>query len=159
MTRKVNWKKITEFKESSESPGFLLWQVSTKWRRLIESALSTLELTHTQFVLLTCLGWLTQNENSVSQVQLAQYCSLDVTMTSQVLRGLEKKGSITRKQKEGNERSKFPELTTQGVKLVEKALPLVEQVDREFFETLGPKVNTCIKMMQKLAEEKGCVTG
>ena len=122
--------RVTEFEEGPEqSPGFLLWQVSTQWRRLIESTLSDLGLTHPQFVLLANLAWLTHQGDSVTQVDLARHCRTDINMTSQVLRTLEKKGLIKRVYQEGNERSKFPQVTKEGARLIEKAIPLVEQVE------------------------------
>ncbi len=123
----------SRFKGPDQSPGFLLWQVSMKWRRAIETVLASLNLTHPQFVLLASLGWLTLNQNDVTQVELARHCSTDVNMTSQVLRSLEQKGYVKRHRREGDERSKFPKLTAKGEKLVEKAIPLVEKVDDEFF--------------------------
>lgn len=151
--KRAFWKKITEFAGPEESPGFLLWQVSTRWRRLLESALSEIGLTHPQFVLLASVGWLTRAGSRVSQIDLARHSRLDVTMTSQVLRTLEKKGYIARELKEGNERSKFPVVTESGAKLIEKAIPLVEAIDRQFFEVLGEEIPLCIEVFRKLASK------
>lgn len=150
--KKVAWKEVSQFEGPEKSPGFLLWQVSTGWRRKIEAVLSTIGLTHSQFVLLASVGWLTRNQTEVSQVELARHCGTDITMTSQILRSLEKKGFVERKQKKGDERSKYPMLTKKGAKLVEKALPLVEEVDRSFFDTLGHDLSKCIEILQKLSE-------
>src|ERR1700722_16487899 len=135
----IPWKKISHFEGPEQSPGFLLWQVSTKWRREIETALANLNLTHPQFVLLASLGWLTRHQADVTQVELARHCRTDVNMTSQVLRSLEQKGYIERHRRKGDERSKLPRLTENGVKLVEQAIPLVEKVDDDFFGKLGSK--------------------
>lgn len=146
--KKVSWKKITQFEGPELSPGFLLWQASTKWRRQIEAALSSIGLTHPQFVLLASLGWLTRNEAAVSQIDLARYCHTDIAMTSQVLRSLERKGYIERKQIKEDGRSKFPRLTSSGAALIERAIPLVEKVDRKFFEKL--EEGACVAILQKL---------
>lgn len=90
--KKEEWKKITQFTGPEDSPGFLLWQVSTEWRRQVENALVPLNITHPQFVILASTGWLTREKYEVSQVELARHCKIDVTMTSQILRALEKKG-------------------------------------------------------------------
>lgn len=149
--KKVPWKKISHFEGPEQSPGFLLWQVSTQWRRQIESALTTLGITHPQFVLLASIGWLTRNDTDISQVELARHCSTDINMTSQVLRSLEQKGYIKRFQREGNERSKFPRITEKGALLIEKAIPLVEAVDQKFFEKLGTSTKKCVDILQKLS--------
>ncbi len=149
--KKVAWNEISQFDGPEKSPGFLLWQVSTGWRRKVEAVLSTIGLTHPQFVLLASVGGLTRNQAEISQVELARHCGTDVTMTSQVLRSLEKKGFVERKQKKGDERSKYPMLTNKGAELVKKALPLVEKVDRDFFDTIGDDFNKCIEILQKLS--------
>lgn len=146
----IAWKKISHFEGPGQSPGFLLWQVSTQWRREIETALATLDLTHPQFVLLASLGWLTRHDAEITQVELARHCSTDVNMTSQVLRSLERKGYIERHQRKGDERSKLPRLTPTGAKLVEQAIPLVEEVDVHFFGKLGPDAKKWIAILQKL---------
>ncbi len=148
--KKISWKKITQFEGPEESPGFLLWQVSTEWRRQIETALATLGLTHPQFVLLASIGWLTRGRRDISQAELARHCNTDITMTSQILRSLEKKGYIERHQKAGNERSKFPRVTQKGAHLIEQAIPLVESVDHDFFKKLGRKMDQYVEIFQKL---------
>jgi len=44
-----------------------------------------------QFVLLTCLGWLTRDRQDITQIQLAEVCKIDSMMVSQVIRLMEKK--------------------------------------------------------------------
>lgn len=152
--KNIAWEKISDFEGPEQSPGFLLWQVSTRWRRQVEQALATLGLTHPQFVLLASLGWLTRNKTEISQVELARHCGTDITMTSQVLRTLEQKGYISRHQRPGNERSKFPSVTEKGAQLIEQAIPLVESVDAQFFDRLGSKKKNCVEILQKLMEER-----
>ena len=151
----IAWTKISHFEGPEQSPGFLLWQVSTKWRREVEAALATLNLTHPQFVLLASLGWLTRHYADVTQVELARHCGTDVNMTSQVLRSLEQKEYIERHRRQGDERSKLPRLTEKGAKLVEQAIPLVEKVDDDFFGNLGQKSKKqYIDILQKLARDE-----
>ncbi len=86
----------------------------------------------------------------VSQAELARHCMTDINMTSQVLRALEKKGLIERIQIEGNEKSKFPRVTSKGAKIIEKALPIVETIDHTFFSALGKDTSSCLQILQKL---------
>lgn len=146
----VAWKEVSDFEGPEQSPGFLLWQVSTRWRRQVETALATIDLTHSQFVLLASVGWLTRNGEHVTQIELARHCGTDITMTSQVLRTLERKKLIKRQYQEGNERSKFPRLTEKGAKLIGVAIPLVETVDKEFFKSLKSDKNHWVQILQKL---------
>lgn len=149
--KKVAWKSISQFEGPEHSPGFLFWQVSMNWRRQVESVLITLGLTHPQFVLLASLGWLTQGNRQVSQIELARHCKTDINMTSQVLRTLERKGYIERKFKQGNERSKYPHVTEIGNQLIEQAIPLVEAIDRKFFSKL-PEPKLCLDILKQLKE-------
>lgn len=138
--------------ESIEAgPGFLLWQVSTAWRRQIETALYTsFGVTYSQFVILANLAKLSREGRLISQVEIAKYCGTNVTMTSQILRTLEAKGFIERKQRKGDEKSKFPQVTQKGEELIEKAIPLVQSVDRKFFAKLQLETDKYIELSQKL---------
>lgn len=147
----IHWEKITHFEGPEHSPGFLLWQVSTKWRRQIEMALAKIGLTHPQFVLLASLGWLGSKSSDTSQVELARHCKTDITMTSQVLRTLEKKGYVHRKLKDGNQRTKFLTVTERGAGMIEKAIPLVESIDQQFFERLDSETKKFVEILQALA--------
>lgn len=148
--KKETWQKISHFEGPEESPGFLLWQVSTLWRRQVEAALATLSLTHSQFVILASVGWLTHSGNQVTQVELARHCGTDVTMTSQILRTLERNGYIERKQREGDVRSKLPQVTKKGSKIIEQAIPLVETIDRDFFSILKQDTKMFVEILQRL---------
>lgn len=149
--KEIAWDKVSQFKGPEKSPGFLLWQVSIKWRRQIEAALATIGLTHPQFVLLASIGWLTRNNQPVTQIELARHCGTDATMTSQILRTLEKRELIERIQLDGNERAKYPRLTQAGRDLVAQAVPLVESVDQHFFKKLGSDLSKYIAILQKLS--------
>lgn len=147
--KKVAWKKISHFEGPDESPGFLLWQVSTLWRREVEAALASLELTHAQFVILASVGWLTRS-GEVTQVELARHCGTDITMTSQILRTLERQGYIERKQHSRDSRSKLPFVTKKGAHKIEQAIPLVEAVDDAFFAKLKQETKKLVPILQKL---------
>ena len=150
--KEVDWKKISQFPGPEQTPGFLLWQASTQWRRQIAAALSRLNLTHPQFVLLASIGWLTREGAEISQVELAHHCSTDINMTSQILRTLKKKGHIERCQRKGDARSKLPRLTSQGAKLVEQAIPMIEEVDEQFFCKIAKE--KCVDILKQLVEHK-----
>ena len=48
-------KEIFQVDSAEDSPGFLLWQVSSMWQRQINAGLKQFGLTHAQFVLLASL--------------------------------------------------------------------------------------------------------
>jgi DNA-binding MarR family transcriptional regulator len=128
----VDWKRTTRFAGPEDSPGFLLWQVGSAWRRAIEQALAPLGLTHPQFVALACLGWLTRDGAPVVQATLGRQMRTDPNTVSQILRGLEARGLVTR-ERGTDDRTRRPQLTPEGARTVAEAVPLVEAVDAAFF--------------------------
>lgn len=133
-----------------QSPGFLLWHVSTSWRNSIESVLKILELTHPQFVVLATLGWLTKDGSLVTQIAIGKMAGLDPNTNSQVIKGLEQKKLIKRVQSSDG-RAKNVSLTTSGSNILNQAMPAVENADSHFFNLLSAKeLNLLIQTFQKL---------
>ena len=141
-----------QFESTDESPGFMLWRVSSLWQRQIKTALEPFDLTHTQFVLLAGLSWL-EGHGNITQVQLAEHLGMDVMMTSQVLRTLESKGLVERPAHPTDSRAKALKLTPAGLELSAKTVPVVEAADQEFFSRLGKKQSDLLKHLRKLQEE------
>ena len=122
-----------------ESPGFLLWQVTNLWQREIKKALEQYGLTHSQFVLLASIHWLSLHKQEVTQVVLSNHTKIDPMTTSTVLRTLQQKGFIQRQEHATDTRAKTVALTEEGKKLIKKAVVTVEKFDTEFFSVLGNK--------------------
>lgn len=128
------------FEKSEESTGFLLWQVTNLWQREIKKALEKYELTHSQFVLLASIHWLSLDKQNVTQILLSNHTKIDPMTTSTVLRTLQAKGLIKRQEHETDTRAKTVGLTELGLKNIEQAIKTVETFDKTFFVTL--KENT-----------------
>lgn len=134
---KIKWKTISQFEDSEQSPGFLLWKTQLIWRRQIERALAAYQLTQPQFVIMASLGYLSAHGNTTSQVELAAHTLMDINTTSQVLRTLEKRTLIIRKKKAGNEKTKYSTLTNLGHEVLKNAISAVEKFDDDFFKILS----------------------
>ncbi len=145
--------RSSTFSAPEESPGFLLWHVSTLWRRTIEGVLKPLDLTHPQFVILAAVGWLTRNGQSATQTVIGRQASLDPNTTSQILRSLQTKDLIERS-RALDERSKHTSLTPKGSQKLKEALPVVEKADTQFFSTLNLKEINALEALQRLADIK-----
>ncbi|HEX9510044.1 MAG TPA: MarR family transcriptional regulator [Puia sp.] len=128
-------------KEAEDSSGFLLWQVTTLWQRGIKKALDTIEITHPQFVLLASLLWLSGQKKSVTQIDLSQHSQIDPMTTSTVIRTLQKKGLVERREHETDTRAKIVLLTANGLKVTRKAVKIIENFDADFFQSLGDKAD------------------
>jgi DNA-binding MarR family transcriptional regulator len=131
------------------SPGFLLWRATLRWQRLVAAALSTMDLTHVQFVLLACAWWLNREGEEPNQLAIARQAGTDVKMTSQVLRTLEDKGLIERHTDPGDTRAKRVRVTARGAELAPRAIAAVERADAEFFEPVA--TGAALAMLRPLA--------
>lgn len=151
---KLAFEEISAHPGPERSPGFLLWHVSTTWRSSIESALKLLGLTHPQFVVLATTGWLTRNEESVTQAKVGKMAGLDPNTTSQIIKGLEQKELIKR-ESSSDGRVKNPLLTSKGREALFQALPIVEEKDAQFFNRLTAKeMELLIHLFKKLSQPK-----
>jgi DNA-binding MarR family transcriptional regulator len=153
MTRFIDFEQLSRYRSADDSPGLQLWRTQQLWRRTIEAALAPHELTHTQFVLLAAVGYLAKDGAAVAQTDLAKFTSCDVTMTSQVVRGLEAKGLMVRIQKKDDARAKYPQLTPAGLAKLKKAMRDVEAADEAFFAQLGSKSGQFLKCLKLLLAE------
>ena len=122
-----------------ESSGFLLWQVTNLWQREIKLALAKFDITHSQFVLLASILWLSQFEEPITQVLLSNHTKIDPMTTSTVLRTLQKKGFLQRTEHATDTRAKTVVLTKPGIDIARQAIAAVEQFDKDFFAILGGK--------------------
>lgn len=139
----------SKFTHTEESPGFLLWKLTTAWQRKLRQALSVFKLSHIEFVYLACLQYLTQYERELTQAQLARHAQLDKMVISDTTQKLLKKQLIMRQDHRQDTRSYAIKLTAKGRELVDCVLPIVEQVDQHFFN----KYKKQIKLLGKIANK------
>lgn len=137
-------------KKSNDATGFLLWQVHNYWQREIKKCLIDLDLTHTQFVILASSYWLFLHQDLVTQTQVAKQSNTDVMMTSNILRTLEKKKFVIRKEHQTDTRAKMVELTETGIDVLARAIKKVETFDRDFFGKLENTTNFNSELLQLL---------
>ncbi len=140
------------FNSSDDSPGYLLAQLTMLWQRKQKRVLDPLNLTHTQFVLLAALGWLSKESDAVTQIDIANQSNTDKMMVSKVLRTLEQKGFVTRQEHETDTRAKAISMTADGEIALQKAIEMVESADLIFFSELGEKLSSFNSNMLKLID-------
>lgn len=150
MSERPNFKEISIHEGPKQSPGFLLWHISTSWRSSIEHILKTFNLTHPQFVVLATTGWLTRNGDHITQIAIGKMAGLDPNTNSQIIKGLEQKDLIKRNPSSDG-RAKNVSLTPKGSQILSNALPAVEQTDGNFFNSLNKsEINALVELFQKL---------
>jgi DNA-binding MarR family transcriptional regulator len=138
--------------EPGESPGFLLWHVTLRWQRDMAVALSPLDLTHVQFVLLATTWWLNTHGEQPSQRTVADRAGTDVKMTSQVLGTLEAKGLLTREINPVDTRARLLRVTDAGAGLAVQAIEAAEAADATFFEAT-PDIAALVRLLRPLAPQ------
>lgn len=141
----------SQFKnDSSQSPGFLFIRAYNSWYTQIQKALRIIDLTHPQFIVLTVAAYLQNHGENPTQKMIADYASIDVMTTSQILRLLEKKQFIQRKQHPSDTRAKIIFLLDEGQEKVNQGLPLIEHIDDTYFGALQSDLPCFTKALHKL---------
>lgn len=141
--------------KTEDSSGFLLWQVTNLWQREIRKTLEPLGLTHSQFVLMASIHWLTLHKQEVTQVLLSNSTKIDPMTTSTVLRTLQAKGFLDRQEHLTDTRAKTITLTGSGVKIIKQAVKKVEAFDQSFFSALGVGTSSFNRQLLALLSQAG----
>ncbi len=142
----------TRYGRPDDSPGLMLWHLTNSWQRSIRTALAPHQLTHVQFVLLATLA--SMQPTQATQKQLADAAATDVMMTSQVIRGLESRGLVTRSPHPTDGRAVLLTPTSEGAAVIDAANSAVEEADERFFDRLAPDdLSRFLDMLRALNEK------
>lgn len=142
------------FEAPEDSPGFLLWQTTITWQRLIKKALDVYEISHAQFVIMAILLWFEEHHEEPTQIAIARLSKLDKMTVSKSLKKLVVEGYIRREESQKDTRAKWVYLTPKGKELAAKLVPIVERIDGEFFgKTPRSDQQILIQILGKLMEE------
>ena len=128
-------------------------RVYNKWHSIIKKELKKMNLTHPQFVVLASLAYLSQNGNEITQIMISKLAGIDVMTISQILSLLEKNDFVKRKEHSKDTRAKAVILSKKGEEVLQKAVPLVEQIDEIFFGKLDRDEKQFKHFLAKLNEE------
>ena len=125
----------TTFETAEDSLGFLLWKASNTLQRLHADCLRELDVTTTQFSLLTCLVYLQQG-GAVTASSIVTHAGMDKMLVSDVVTALVRKGFVRKTANPVDARSSLLTATALGVRVTNAAVQQVEAVDAEFFNRL-----------------------
>jgi len=129
-------KTVFGFEMPEQSPGFLLWQATTIWQRLIKKTLEPYGVSHAQFVVLATTGWFESQGREINQSDVIGHSKLDKMTVSKSLKDLVEKGYIIRREHKFDTRAKTVCLTQKGKVFLSTIVPCIEKVDGEFFGVL-----------------------
>lgn len=139
------------FDKAEDSPGFLLWQTTITWQRLIKKALDHHDISHAQFVILAITLWFDEQGAVVTQALIVSQSKLDKMTVSKSLKKLAADGLVKRREDEQDSRAKSVMLTKNGLQLITKLVPIVERIDERFFSSLkNTEQKALIQCLNKL---------
>jgi DNA-binding MarR family transcriptional regulator len=120
------------------SPGFWLHQAALAWRTLFDRRLRPLNLTPTQFMLLSSVGWLVNaSSQPPTQQEVADFAGADRMMTSKVLQTLADRGLMEREPDPADARVKRLRPTQEGAALIRRGIRIAVDLDEELFGERG----------------------
>ncbi|CAN5407949.1 MarR family transcriptional regulator [soil metagenome] len=128
-------KSVFGFDKPEDSPGFMLWQTTITWQRLIKKALDPYDISHAQFVVLAITLW-HESKELVSQSLIIRQSKLDKMTVSKAFKKLAAEGYVKRLEHKEDTRAKSVHLTKKGKDLISKLIPIVENIDAAFFNTI-----------------------
>ncbi len=135
MKNKINF----GFEKPEDNLGYLLWQTTMVWQKKMNRALAEVELTHTQFVIMAALAWLSNKMKKVTQTDIAERSKTDRMMVSKILRALEKRNLINRIEHPDDTRAKCVVLTKSGIEILQNAFYIMGEANDQYFNILKDK--------------------
>lgn len=140
------------FAKPEDSPGFLLWQTTMTWQRLIRKALEPYGINHPQFVIMATLLWFQSHDYETTQINIAKWTQLDKMTVSKSLKPLITNGLVTREEHHADTRAKCVSITPKGKQLLDTLVRVVEGVDALYFSKLKSEQQTSlIQLFRQLA--------
>ncbi|MDR1881511.1 MAG: MarR family transcriptional regulator [Prevotella sp.] len=139
----------------NEDIGYLIWRVFKYWQKGKLKILDEFGLTSSQLELLGAIYHISRLKTEATQIILSQETEIDPMTTSTILRNLEKKGLISRRESATDTRARIVELTRAGTELFEKAIAKLKAGQKRLFqnidaETLKNQLRMLLQEMDRL---------
>ncbi len=134
--------KCNKLGNPNEEIGYLIWRVSKYWQRGKHKLLDEFGLTGTQLELLGAIYHMSSQNTEATQILLSQETEIDPMTTSTILRNLEKKGLISRRESTTDTRARIVEVTEAGAELFVKAVTKVKEGQDLLFKNIDKKALT-----------------
>jgi len=120
-----------------QTAGYLVWQLSTKWRVAVDRALNPVGLTHADYLVLGALFEFSRGGARPSQRELADFAGLEVMYVSKLVRSLEHSGLLRRADHPDDTRAFQLELTVRGADLIVQAMVVVRGLFDQLLKPIG----------------------
>lgn len=126
-------------------------RVAQRMERKLEQVLAPLDLTKTQFILLSITQFLSRRHDHITQTLISEYSGMDMMMISQVARRMQEKGFINRLPHPNDSRAKVLALSDLGKQQLLSAREKVSAAGEEYFSVLSDNQQKQMKkQLQKL---------
>ena len=133
--------------------GILIWQTSNLWQSKIRQILKNSDLTFNEYLILETLYKLIDEQNNITQQDICKNSSIDRSVVSQKINGLEEKKLLIRSQPK-DKRSYGLSLTNNGILLVESLISSVEKQESFIFDKLGSEIFNFTNSLKLLLGKK-----
>ena len=120
-----------------QTAGYLVWQLSTKWRVAVDRALKDLGLTHADYLVLASLSECSRGGAKPSQRELADFAGLDPMYVSKLVRSLEHAGLLRRLDHPDEARAFQLTLSARGADLVERSAAVMRKLFDQLLTPIG----------------------
>ncbi|MDR0823542.1 MAG: MarR family winged helix-turn-helix transcriptional regulator [Prevotella sp.] len=136
----------------------LIWRISKFWQRGKHRLLDEFDLTSSQLELLGAIYHMSKLKMEITQIILSQETDIDPMTTSTILRTLQRKGFISRRESLTDTRARVVEVTETGSELFEKAIIKVKEGQNKLFknidiESLKAQLQILLREMDKLSNK------
>jgi DNA-binding MarR family transcriptional regulator len=127
------------FKHASpdDSPGFLLWKITSLWQKKLAEILGEFGITQTQYAILASLKWFAVHGEPTTQVHIAAHARIDKMTFSKAIRNLENDGLVLRVPSTKDSRAINVAFSEKGRVVIQNAVLAIEKADDEFFSCLS----------------------
>lgn len=132
--------------------GYALMRAANAWRAELATALSPMAVTPPQFFVLAALLHAHRHDRPApTQKELSEQTGIDVNTTSQVIRGLERRGIVRRQPHPNDSRAVQAMLTEPGLELARLATREARALNRRYFQHTDPE--PLLGTLHQLADE------
>lgn len=141
----------TKLENPNNDIGYLIWRITKFWQRGKHKILDEFGLTSPQLELLGAIYHMSKMNKEATQIILSQETDIDPMTTSTVLRNLQKKGLINRRESTTDTRARIVEVTDAGSDLFVKAINKVKKSQDALFENIDKEA--LLNQLQNLLQE------
>lgn len=115
-------------------PGFMIHRTDAKLTNYFLKQLKPYHITTEQWTVMCALY---KKEKGMIQKELAEFIGKDQTTLVRIIKTMERKGLVRRKENTEDKRSHFLFLTNKGMEINEELEPLVKEINRTFVEGIS----------------------